>query len=129
MHRKDLEQTIEFWDKWLNKDKSANIAEFMMYGGRSLDACIELKENNNGWIPVSERLPNKSEHYITTYREWTDGNFLPKYDPTEVKILKYHDAVFILPKCLDDKAEQDIHREVIAWQPLPEPYEKKEGAE
>ena len=85
--------------------------------------------SDNGWIPVSERLPNKSGHYITTYREWTDGKYLPVYDKTLVKILRYHDAVFILPKCLDDEAEQDMHREVIAWQPLPKPYVTKVGAE
>ena len=75
-----------------------------------------------GWIPVSEKWPNKSGHYITTYREWADGEYFPVYDVTRVKILRYHDAAFILPKCLDDEAEQDIHREVIAWQPLPETY-------
>lgn len=39
---KHLEETIEFWDKWLNRNKTANVAEFMVYGGRSLDACKEL---------------------------------------------------------------------------------------
>lgn len=38
-----LEETIEFWDKCLNRNKTANIAEFMAYGGRALDACKELK--------------------------------------------------------------------------------------
>ena len=129
MNRKDLEQTIEFWDKWLNKDKSANIAELTMYGGRSLDACIELKENNNDWIPVSERLPEKSGRYLVSYQEWTDGNFLPKYDNTYIKILRYHEGIFRLPRNCDKKAEEDTHREVLAWQPLPKLYEKKEGAE
>ena len=38
-----LDETIEFWDKWLNRNKTANVAEFMVYGGRALDACMELK--------------------------------------------------------------------------------------
>ena len=35
----DIKQTIDFWESWLNQKKSANIGEFMMYGGRSLDVC------------------------------------------------------------------------------------------
>lgn len=38
----DLQQTIDFWDAWLEQKKSANIGEFMLYGGRSLEACKEL---------------------------------------------------------------------------------------
>ena len=77
---------------------------------------------NRGWIPVSERLPEESGRYITTYHEWTDGEYLPKYDETYVKILKYHEATFRFPRCIDKNAEADTHREVIAWQPLPGPY-------
>ena len=31
---------------------------------------------------------------------------------------------FKLPVCCDTQAEQDTHREVLAWQPLPEPYKE-----
>ena len=76
------------------------------------------------WIPISERWPDKSGHYLVTYHEWTDGNYLPKYDDTKVKILRYQDAIFKLPVCCDTQAEQDTHREVLAWQELPEPYKE-----
>lgn len=92
--------------------------------------CIAEKHMNKltklqTWTPITERWPDKSGHYLVTYHEWTDGNYLPKYDEIYIKILRYQDAVFRLPVCCDKKAEDDTHREVLAWQPLPEPY--KEG--
>ncbi len=90
------------------------------------DLAISALEQqlNGGWIPVSERWPDKTGYYLVTYHEWTDGNYLPKYDDTRVKILRYQEAVFRLPVCCDKEAEQDTHREIVAWQPLPEPYKE-----
>jgi hypothetical protein len=82
-----------------------------------------------GWVQITERWPEKSGHYLVTYREWTDGNYLPKYDDTRVKILRYQEAIFRMPVCCDEKAEADTHREVIAWQPLPKPYKEVDLSE
>lgn len=82
---------------------------------------------NNGWIPVSERLPDETGRYIVTYREWTDGNFLPKYDDTYVRIWRYRKdeqyTGFVYPRCCDAEAEKDTHREVLAWKII-EPYKE-----
>ena len=67
--------------------------------------------------------PDKNGHYLVTYREWSRGEYLPKFDNTKVKILRFHEGIFRLPKCIDKKAEKDMCREVLAWMPLPEPYE------
>lgn len=87
------------------------------------------EEYNNGWIPCSERLPEESGYYLVTYHYWSDGNFLPKYDDTYVRRLHYqiseHFVGWNYPKNVDDRAENDCHKEVIAWQPLPEPYQPK----
>lgn len=107
----EIEKAIEYFDGYGSPYDDIVI--------QALQEKAEREKHPNGWIPVSEKWPNKSGHYITAYREWTDGEYFPVYDETRVKILRYHEAVFILPKCLDDEAEQDIHREVIAWQPLP----------
>lgn len=40
----DLQQTIDFWNNWLDQKKSAGVGEFMLYGGRALEACKELME-------------------------------------------------------------------------------------
>ena len=84
------------------------------------------EEYNGGWIACSERLPEESGYYLVTYHDWSDGNFLPKYDDTYVRRLHYqisdHFVGWNYPKNVDDRAENDCHKEVIAWQPLPEPF-------
>ena len=87
-------------------------------------------EYNDGWIPCSERLPEESGYYLVTYHNWSDGNFLPKYDDTYVRRLHYqisdHFVGWNYPKNVDDRAENDCHKEVIAWQPLPKPFKERE---
>ena len=87
-----------------------------------------VDNTDNGWIPCSERLPEESGYYLVTYHNWSDGNFLPKYDDTYVRRLHYqiseHFVGWNYPKNVDDRAENDCHKEVIAWQPLPEPYKE-----
>ena len=86
----------------------------------------DINVGSNGWTPASERLPENGGYYLVTYHEWSDGNFLPKYDDTYVRRLHYqisdHFVGWNYPRCVDDRAENDCHKEVIAWQPLPEPY-------
>lgn len=133
----EIEKAI---DVLLEHKRSINVLTSYKYSPLAISHSIELaiqalqekaerEKYPNGWIPVSERLPEKSGRYLVTYWEWTDGNFLPKYDITEVKISTFKESMFRLPMCIDNNAEKDTHREVLAWQPLPKLYEKKEGAE
>ena len=79
-----------------------------------------------GWIPCSERLPEESGYYLVTYHEWSNGEFLPKFDDTYVKRLHYQKSEqftgWNFPKCVDKRAEEDMNVEVLAWQPLPNTY-------
>ena len=88
------------------------------------------EEYKGGWIPCSEGLPEESGYYLVTYHDWSDGNFLPKYDDTYVRRLHYqisdHFVGWNYPKNVDDRAENDCHKEVIAWQPLPEPFKERD---
>ena len=81
---------------------------------------------NNLWIPITRSWPTKNGRYLVTYREWSNGNFLPKYDETYVRILKFEESIFRLPACIDPRAEEDTNREVIAWMELPESYKKND---
>lgn len=78
----------------------------------------------NGWIPVSKRLPEENGHYLVTYHEWSKGEYLPEFDFTCVKILRFYHGEFKMPVCCNDKIEQDIGREVLAWRELPDPYKE-----
>ena len=100
----------------------------------SIHKAIEIvhevaEEYKGGWIPCSERLPEESGYYLVTYHNWSDGNFLPKYDDTYVRRLHYqiseHFVGWNYPKNVDDREENDCHKEVIAWQQLPEPFKER----
>lgn len=64
---------------------------------------------NDGWIPVSERLPEENGYYLITvkelnYEEHVTISFFDKYDM---------------------RGWQHVHmltEKVTAWKPLPEPY-------
>ena len=69
-------------------------------------------EKANGWIPVSERLPEKHKDVITTVKY---SGFMGMYG-------RWLKTAFI-----DDYGEWNgecIGGEVIAWMPLPEPYKE-----
>lgn len=76
----------------------------------TIDACkgaIELLEQIR-WIPVSERLPKVGELCLLTVHEygWNCNEY------TRVIIGEYND---------------NYRNHILAWMPLPEPYEESEG--
>ena len=109
-------------------DLQVGIINGVMYSKKIVQEVAE--EYKGGWIPCSERLPEESGYYLVTYHNWSDGNFLPKYDDTYVRRLHYqiseHFVGWNYPKNVDDRAENDCHKEVIAWQPLPEPFKERD---
>lgn len=64
----------------------------------------ELETKNNGWIPCSERLPDKEGNYLTVI----DGCMMPDI------------TLFANGNFIDFLGEEDSS--IIAWQPLPQPY-------
>lgn len=75
---------------------------------------LEQDEKENGWIPVSERLPEKHKDVIATVKY---SGFCGMYG-------KWLKTAFI-----NDYGEWNgecIGGEVIAWMPLPEPYKEDE---
>lgn len=65
-------------------------------------------EKENGWIPVSERLPEDGT-YITTL----DGELVGQEEP-------------FTGMCGIENGKWDDEDCVIAWMPLPEPYKEDE---
>ena len=71
-----------------------------------LQGDLEQDEKENGWIPVSERLPEDGT-YITTL----DGELVGQEEP-------------FTGMCGIEKGKWDDEDCVIAWMPLPEPYKE-----
>ena len=80
-------------------------AFFMAIEALSADSVQE-------WIPCSERLPNKSGDYLCTIP-------LDEVD-TYTEVLTFHKGRFYED---DDEWGATYHDDVLAWMPLPKPYE------
>lgn len=76
-----------------------------------------------GWIPCSERFPTEEEAY--DYDD-EDGVYVPSELIVMVKgadlptVAFFEDGEFTCGEFFE------LHGEVIAWQPLPEPYREEE---
>ena len=56
----------------------------------------------------------------------TLGKSSPYYNTDCIKCAEESEqfVVWNYPRIVDDRAENDCHKEVIAWQPLPEPFKE-----
>lgn len=80
-----------------------------------LQEAIEQDEKENGWIPVSERLPEIKKNYLECYLV-TDGRFCwMAYFASEKE--------WVFAECTDCKNKIDWTN-VVAWMPLPELYKE-----
>ena len=97
--------------------------------GDHLDAAIdalEAADKAQRWIPCGERLPEDVGSYLIYYHEWSNGDFLPKYDDYRIRVMRFmNNGKWCMPVCTDKRCEADTNREVTHWQPLPQP--PKEG--
>ena len=84
-----------------------------------LDGKTNFTRPQDEWIPVSERLPEESGVYIVTEKIFAidDRNHRGKFK-VETECVEFQGGRWNRAKFF----------EVIAWQPLPEPY-KKGGVE
>ena len=101
--------------------KDGFYAELMGYHVEALNMAIKALEQEQKWIPVSERLPYNHEYRENnglfnvsdgnrTYSEWFDIYDTQKFgEPTMYGFRVDH--------------------AVIAWMPLPKPYEPQESEE
>lgn len=80
-----------------------------------LQEAIEQDEKENGWIPVSERLPEIKMPYEECYLV-TDGRFC---------WMAYYirEKEWIFADCTNCKNKIDW-TDIVAWQPLPKPYKE-----
>lgn len=81
----------------------------------AIDESIKIvnelaEEYNNGWIPCSERLPEEDGYYLITIRFYHLHNLV-------VMGCNFEDGKWLY---------MDGDDEVLAWQPLPQPYKAGE---
>ena len=77
-----------------------------------IDYYESYDARNNGWIPCSERLPEPIRPVLVTLRNWMNDKYF-------VRVGRFHTDHW---KTDEGIVENSI---VIAWQPLPQPYQQK----
>ena len=73
----------------------------------------EIEDNHNGWIPCSEQLPDYGESVLVSFNQARQPLIATFYGNDTWKMLQGVNGLI------------DITNEVIAWQPLPQPYQPK----
>ena len=101
-----LEEDARFYNSASDVDQ--NIRSGLIIAKEAVQEVAE--EYNGGWIPCSERLPKESGEYLT----------FVNYDDDEFIAIDEFDCEGIMTKW---NCTPNYH--VIAWQPLPEPYQQK----
>jgi len=102
-----------------NADKMLDIAQDI-YNTAFVRGRNSMTWEQTRWIPVSERLPKETGWYLITFKVYSGG-----YGVCEMSYRKpenYWTDENISRKVLDND-------EVIAWMPLPEPYNAESEGE
>lgn len=84
-----------------------------------------LVDKNNGWIPCSERLPEEEKDYLCCY-EYTEIGGTHEGEKFKDYGVFYHDGYKWI-KYWETINKKNI--QVVAWQPLPEPYREEQEDE
>lgn len=90
------------------------------------DAEKEKQEPKTEWIPVSERLPEEREWYLTIFKEKDTGYQLVP------RVADYIGKGKNKWRVIDEEGLCQEYRDIlecIAWMPLPEPYKESEVEE
>lgn len=100
-----FEEEIEFDTFDLYKEEPLIHMSYEQFEDIVQEVSEESEEYKNGWIPVSERLPEKGGSYI---------------------VCSENKKVYLAYYCKNSVVPHWSRGKIIAWQPLPEPYQPKE---
>ena len=95
-----------------------------------IDDIKEIPSAEPKWIPVSERLPDEYGEYLITWT--TSQSKRPFIGISEGEVTSEYDHEhyrFKFEWLLEDYIKNYHDVKVIAWMPLPEPYEPQEKSD
>ena len=133
MNKQEIEKAIETL-----KDMKGvfDTRSHKQYSLSALDLAISALEQQltNGWIPVTERLPEEREEFEDIFDSDTlaviDTKRYMVSDLVQVTVKDHEeDSVFVSDDCFVDGEwsyfdERTVRFEVLAWRPLPDPYKE-----
>ena len=101
-------------------DESSDFSCGVKRGLSEALTIVKYQPKVGEWIPVEERLPEPYKVVLLCYIGFNDK-------------VAYSDGIALVDYngnwiwAFDENYEDEIKNEVLAWQPLPEPYEVKDN--
>lgn len=117
LNSQEIEHAIDFFNGMLEANvtlgRRNGREEYVNTAQQSIDIAIQCmkKQLKDGWIPVSEKLPEKDGHYLVSTTNGMPRVMTGYYNSKRNRWDYFQLAVSITS--------------VIAWKPLPQPYKKK----
>lgn len=124
--RKRLEELKPYEDTGLTPEQIRELKEAL--SRENTQETARLSRDNDGWIPVQDKLPEDDVDVLITYADIDDEIY------TDICITTYGYA-YLGGNKLDFKEWRSpfeyfrSNYKVIAWQPLPEPYRPERSRE
>lgn len=119
-HIKDRLSSYHDWmQDIVNRYKLVTARDFLEMI-EQLQEDLEHDEKENGWIPVSKRLPEEDGRYLVTFKNGIKVCMVG-YGSCKRTVLAYpigHGWYSL------EEAQYYAEDSIIAWMPLPEPYKE-----
>ena len=105
----------------IDKDALIRLIQGAVYDGDDCKRLMEMVEPKQEWTPCSERLPEDNDVYLVTAELEYDNGRICKSD----ELAEYEPDPFLVTggKWYIDGLPCGNNRTVIAWRPLPKPWE------
>lgn len=114
-HIKDRLSSYHDWiQDIVNRYKLVTARDFLEMI-EQLQDDLEQDEKENGWIPVSERLPEESDYYMACIHNEILNKYYCRSEWFSINNNYYGELVWI---------DLKSYEKVIAWRLLPEPYKE-----
>ena len=133
-HIKDRLSNYHDFMKKLVDDHQMVLASDVLEMLEQLQDDLEQDEKENGWIPVSERLPEfKKSAILGSWDYYETEKVFAQTKRGEMFVAWCHKTVYTSKKFSDEYLwytqgtggrKMRVMSKVIAWQPLPEPYKE-----
>ena len=104
----------------LMKGEARQIAESQIIGLEEARKIVEKYKDDTGWIPCSEKLPDRNDSYLVT---------ICSYDETasiNYRSVDHGNSDGSFLHCGTKKPRTKKGEYIVAWMTLPEPYRPEE---
>ena len=107
-------------------DKGAWGVEWDKTLAKTMIESLPSAQPEQRWISCSERVPEEYGEFLVTMTEKAKAKDLGfDIDETYIRKMRYNSNGWQLPRHIPSWINEAVKDEVLAWMPLPEPYQEE----